>query len=139
VIEKQFKVKQAQEICVRKAKEKYEQDCLRANVYTAQCLLVQGKTLDRCNFKLDRARQNAQASQRNFASFTRALQETAVSWEQEWKAFCDSCQDLEDDRMSFMKDNVRAYADAVTSVCMRDVEVRLSCFIAWFRLMYMLR
>ena len=41
-IEKDFKTKQTQETYVNKAREKYEQDCMRINSYTAQSSLVQG-------------------------------------------------------------------------------------------------
>lgn len=44
-------------------------------------------------------------------------------WEQDWRAFCDACQDMEEDRMEFMKDNMWAYANAVSTVCVTDDEV----------------
>ncbi|KAI0253720.1 hypothetical protein BJV78DRAFT_1372182 [Lactifluus subvellereus] len=121
-IEKQFKTKQAQEAHVNKAREKYEQDCLRINAYTAQSTLVQGKDLERISVKLERAQQTVHANEREYANFARALQDTAVKWEQEWKQFCDSCQDLEEERMEFTKDNVWVYANAVSIVCVSDDE-----------------
>lgn len=124
-IEKQFKVKQAQEAHVAKAREKYEQDCLRINSYTAQSTLVQGKDLEKLQMRLDRTQQTVQANERDFANFSRALAETVGKWEQDWKVFCDSCQDLEEERMEFMKDNVWAYANAISIVCVSDDEVRL--------------
>ncbi|KAI9441792.1 hypothetical protein H4582DRAFT_1875208 [Lactarius indigo] len=121
-IEKQFKTKQAQEGHVNKAREKYEQDCLRINAYTAQSTLVQGKDLERISVKLERAQQTVHANEREFSNFARALQDTVSKWEQEWKQFCDSCQDLEEERMEFTKDNVWAYANAVSIVCVSDDE-----------------
>jgi hypothetical protein len=124
-IEKHFKTKQAQEAHVNKAREKYEQDCLRINAYTAQSTLVQGKDLERISVKLERAQQTVHASEREYANFARNLQENIAKWEQDWRQFCDSCQDLEDDRMDFTKDNVWIYANAVSIVCVSDDEVRL--------------
>ncbi|GLB37905.1 putative fes/CIP4 homology domain containing protein [Lyophyllum shimeji] len=121
-IEREFKNKQAQEGHVNKAREKYEQDCVRINSYTAQASLVQGKDLDKINLKLERAQQTVHANERDFANFSKALQETVYRWEQDWKTFCDSCQDLEEERMNFMKDNVWAYANAVSTVCVQDDE-----------------
>ncbi|KZV67505.1 hypothetical protein PENSPDRAFT_583806 [Peniophora sp. CONT] len=121
-IEKQFKNKQAQEQHVAKARDKYEQDCLRINAYTAQSSLVQGKDLERITLKLERAQQTVHTNERDFANFARALQDSVANWEHEWKLFCDSCQDLEDDRMEFTKDNVWAYANAVSIVCVSDDE-----------------
>lgn len=123
-IEKEFKTKQAQETHVNKAREKYETDCLRINSYTAQSSLVQGKDLEKITIKLERAQQTVQANERDFANFAKALHDTVQRWEQDWKAFCDSCQDMEEQRMEFMKDNMWAYANAVSTVCVSDDEVR---------------
>ncbi|KAG6901691.1 hypothetical protein C0995_009182 [Termitomyces sp. Mi166 len=121
-IEKEFKNKQTQETHVNKAREKYEQDCVRINSYTAQSSLVQGKDLEKIQVKLERAQQTVQANERDFANFAKVYQETVARWEQEWKAFADSCQDLEEQRIEFMKDNMWAYANAVSTVCVADDE-----------------
>ena len=124
-IEKQFKAKQAQEVHVNKSCEKYEQDCLRVNAYTAQSTLVQGKDLERIYVKLEPDQQTVHANEREYTDFAPAVQESVAKWEQDWKQFCDSCQDLEDYRMDFTKDNLWAYANAVSMVCVSDDEVRL--------------
>ncbi|KAK7039169.1 formin-binding protein [Paramarasmius palmivorus] len=121
-IEKQFKQKQTQESYVSKAREKYEQDCMRINSYTAQSTLVQGRDLEKIHYKLERAQQTVQANERDFANFARAFKDTAAKWELDWKTFCDTCQDLEEDRLEFMKDNMWAYANAVSTVCVSDDE-----------------
>ncbi|KAF9222396.1 hypothetical protein BS17DRAFT_708984 [Gyrodon lividus] len=121
-IEKEFKVKQTREQHATKAREKYESDCLRINSYTAQSTLVQGKDLEKIHLKLERAQQTVQVNENDYAQFTRVLQETMQKWEQDWKAFCDSCQDLEEERVEFMKDNMWAYANAVSTVCVSDDE-----------------
>lgn len=121
-IEKQCKAKQLQEQHVDKAREKYEQDCMKINSYTAQSSLVQGRDLEKINLKLERAKQSVQANEREFANFTRAFESTVQKWEQDWKAFCDGCQDLEEARMDFMKDNMWAYANLVSTVCVHDDE-----------------
>lgn len=122
-IEKEYKTKHTQQSYVNKAREKYESDCVRINSYTAQSTLMQGKDLDRINAKLERAQQTVQANEKDFANFSRALQDTVQKWEQDWRAFCDACQDMEDDRMEFMKDNMWAFANAVSTVCVADDEV----------------
>ncbi|KAH9855884.1 hypothetical protein C2E23DRAFT_882650 [Lenzites betulinus] len=121
-IEKDFKTKQTQEGYVSRAREKYEADCVRINSYTAQSTLIQGRDLEKVHMKLERAQQTVQANQRDYANFARILQDTLVKWEQSWKAFCDSCQDMEEDRIEFMKDNMWAYANAVSTVCVSDDE-----------------
>ncbi|EAU91195.2 SH3 domain-containing protein [Coprinopsis cinerea okayama7 len=129
-IEKEFKTKQAQEAHVNKAREKYESDGMRINAFTAQSTLVQGKELDKITAKLERAQQTVQVNEREFANFAKILAETTKKWELSWKAFCDNCQDLEEQRIEFMKDNIWAYANAVSTVCVADDEscekIRLS-------------
>lgn len=131
-IEKEFKTKQTQESYVNKAREKYEQDCVRINSFTAQASLVQGKDLEKINLKLERTQQTVQTNEREFSSFAKALAETVQKWEHDWKAFCDSCQDLEENRMEFMKDNLWSYANAISTVCVSDDEVCLFVFSSSF-------
>ncbi|KAH9935203.1 uncharacterized protein BXZ73DRAFT_89541 [Epithele typhae] len=121
-IEKDLKNKQTQEGYVARAREKYEQDCMRINSYTAQSTLIQGRDLEKVHMKLERAQQTVQANQRDYANFARALQDTMQKWERSWKEFCDTCQDLEEERIEFMKDNMWAYANAVSTVCVSDDE-----------------
>lgn len=127
-IEKKFKTKQQQEFLVNQAGEKYKSDCLRINSYTAQSTLMQGKELEKIHVKLERAQQTVQANERDFANFARNLQTTVAEWEQDWKAFCDSCQDQEEERMEFMKDTMWAYANAVSTVCVSDDEVCIGAY-----------
>ncbi|KAK2463086.1 hypothetical protein APHAL10511_004741 [Amanita phalloides] len=122
VIEKEFKAKQVQESYVVKARDKYESDCVRINSYAAQSSIIQGRELEKVTQKLERAQQTVQANERDFSNFAKALQDTVQKWEQNWKSFCDSCQDLEEQRIEFMKDNMWAYANAVSTVCVADDE-----------------
>ena len=126
VIEKEYKAKQVQESYVTKARDKYEADCVRINSYAAQSSIIQGKELEKVTQKLERAQQTVQANERDFANFAKALQDTVQKWEQNWKSFCDSCQDLEEQRVEFMKDNMWAYANSVSTVCVADDEVCVS-------------
>jgi hypothetical protein len=119
-VEKKFKAKQIQESYVVKAREKYQGDCLRIASYTQQSAIVQGKDLERIELKLKRARQTVQANEKDFANFTKALSDIIPGWEADWKEFCDSCQDLEEDRMEFMRDRMWAYANAVSTICVTD-------------------
>ncbi|KAK0493078.1 SH3 domain-containing protein [Armillaria luteobubalina] len=119
-VEKAFKAKQAQEGYVNKAREKYEQDCVRINSFTAQSTLVQGKELEKITLKLERAKQTVQANNRDYVNFSKAYADTAAKWEQEWKTFCDSCQDTEEERLEFIKDSLWGFANVVSAVCVFD-------------------
>jgi prophage DNA circulation protein len=128
-VEKTFKQKQLNETYVAKAKERYEQDCHRVNAYTAQQSLVQGRDLEKVTTKLERAQSTVETNKRDYQNFTRALADTVARWDSEWKAFCDQSQDLEEERLEFMKDNIWAYANAVSTVCVNEDEVRVVAFL----------
>ncbi|KAJ7072907.1 SH3 domain-containing protein [Mycena amicta] len=119
-LEKRFKVKQTQESYVLKAREKYESDCLRIASYTQQIDVNPGKDVERLQLKLKRAMQTVQANERDFASFTKTVLEMIPPWEKDWKEFCDASQDLEEDRLDFMKDIIWMYANAVSTLCVSD-------------------
>lgn len=134
-IEKAFKTKQTREGYVNKAKEKYEADCLRINSYTAQATLSQGRDLEKIQQKLERARQTVQANERDFANFSRALQDTVAEWERDWKEYCDRCQDMEEDRLDFLRDHLWAYANAISTVCVNDDQVCFLPFLSNYRML----
>ncbi|KAF7350895.1 SH3-domain-containing protein [Mycena sanguinolenta] len=119
-LEKRFKVKQTQESYVLKAREKYESDCLRIASYTQQIAVNPGKDVERLQLKLRRAQQTVQANEKDFASFTKTVLDMMPGWEKDWKEFCDTCQDLEEDRLDFMKDIIWMYANAVSTLCVSD-------------------
>lgn len=121
-IEKSYKNKSAQEGHVAKARERYEQDCLRINACTANASIAQGKELERLQAQLRKTQATVGSNEKEYQSYVRLLDETTRKWETEWKAFCDHVQDLEEERIDFVKDNAWAYANAVSSVCVTDDE-----------------
>jgi hypothetical protein len=96
---------------------------MRINSFTAQSLLTQGKDLDKLLAKLKTVKQTVDVNERDYSNASKALVELTQKWEVEWKSFCDNCQDLEEERAAFMKDNMWAYANAVSAVCVSDDEV----------------
>ncbi|KDR75592.1 hypothetical protein GALMADRAFT_68235 [Galerina marginata CBS 339.88] len=119
-LEKKFKEKQVLESYVKKSREKYEADCVRVNSYTQQATYMQGTDLQKVQQKLQRTKQTMQGNERDFAKFTKDLTDTLPMWEQQWKDFCDSCQDLEEERVDKMKDIIWAYANSISTVCVID-------------------
>lgn len=124
-LEKKFKQKQTLESYVAKAREKYEGDCLRITSYKKQAEYTTGKDFERLQIKLKRAEQTVQANEKDLATFTRDLVDFLPEWEREWKDFCDSSQDLEEERLEFMKDTLWAYANGVSTLCVTDDQVRI--------------
>lgn len=121
-IEKLYKQKQTQESYVNKSKDKYEQDCIKINGYTAQSSLVQGRDLDKVNTKLDKAQSTVSNNDKDYQNFVRALKDTTHRWNSEWKVYLDQCQDQEEERLEFVKGNLWNYANAVSAVCVADDE-----------------
>jgi alkyl sulfatase BDS1-like metallo-beta-lactamase superfamily hydrolase len=101
-IEKLFKQKQTQELYVVKSKDKYEQDCIKINGYTAQSSLVQGRDLDKVTTKLDKAQSTVSSNDKDYQNFVRALKDTTHRWNSEWKVYLDQCQDVEEERLEMM-------------------------------------
>jgi len=124
-IEKLFKTKQFWESCVNEVREKCEQEYARIKSFKAQASLALGKDRKKINVKLERIQESIQTHERKLSNFSMALKETIIKWEQNWKSFCDDCQDMEEDRMNFMKNILLNYANAVSEVYhMADSAVR---------------
>lgn len=121
-VERLYKNKQAQEGYVNKSREKYEQDCIKINGYTAQSSLVQGRDLDKVTSKLDKAQSTVAANEKDYQNFVRALKDTTLKWNADWKGYLDQCQDLEEERLDFIKSNLWNYANAISAVCVADDE-----------------
>ncbi|KAK0529114.1 formin-binding protein [Tilletia horrida] len=121
-IEKLYKQKQTQEAYVNKSREKYEQDCIKINGYTAQSSLVQGRDLDKVSAKLDKAQATVGINDKDYQNFIKALKDTTIKWNGEWKVYLDQCQDLEEERLEFIKGNMWNYANGVSAICVADDE-----------------
>jgi hypothetical protein len=119
-VERKFRDKQGQESYVKKSREKYETDCVRIRSYTQQVTFMTGADLQKVQQKLARTQQTLQGNEKDYARFTKELLELLPTWEKEWKEFCDSCQDLEEDLLEFMKDVVWAYANSISTACVAD-------------------
>ncbi|KAF9523616.1 hypothetical protein CPB83DRAFT_775169 [Crepidotus variabilis] len=72
--------------------------------------------------RLARIKQFMIANKLDHSLFTKTSKEFSQAWEAEWKDFCDSCQDLEIDRLNLMNDVMWAYANEISSVCVSDAQ-----------------
>lgn len=121
-VEKLHRHKAAQVQYVARAREKYEHDCTKVNAYTAQSNLVQGRDLDKLMMKLERVQATVGGNDADYQSYVQALQDTTQKWNAEWKSYLDICQDIEEDRQDFLKNNLWNLANAVSTVCVSDDE-----------------
>lgn len=119
-IEKLLKTKQAQTAHVNKARDKYEQDCLRIKGYLAQGHMVMGQEERKNKAKLEKTQINMAANSNEYEAAVKVLEETTGRWNKEWKAACDKFQDLEEERLDFTKSSLWAFANIASTVCVSD-------------------
>ncbi|KAK9486079.1 hypothetical protein V1527DRAFT_512673 [Lipomyces starkeyi] len=129
-LDKLSKAKIGQQATVQKNRDRYENDCNKINGYIAQQNMVMGRELEKNNAKLEKAQIAVTASRREYQTSLRNLAETTEKWNREWKAGCDKFQDLEEERIDFLKSNLWAYTNIMSTVCVSDDEycenIRLS-------------
>lgn len=59
---------------------------------------------------------------KDYQAASKVLQETTHRWTVEWKAACDKYQDLEEERIDFLKGNLWTFANIMSTVCVSDDE-----------------
>lgn len=119
-IEKLLKVKVQQAQAVNKTRDRYEQDCLRIKGYLAQGHMVMGQEERKNKAKLEKTQIHLATSNYDYENAIKALEETTVRWNREWKAACDKFQDLEEERLDFMKNSLWSFANIASTVCVSD-------------------
>ncbi|EXJ87681.1 hypothetical protein A1O1_04605 [Capronia coronata CBS 617.96] len=119
-IERLLKTKQAQTAHVNKARDRYEQDCLRIKGYLAQGHMVMGQEERKNKAKLEKTQINMAANSNEYEAAVKVLEETTGRWNKEWKAACDKFQDLEEERIDFTKSSLWAFANLASTVCVSD-------------------
>jgi len=134
-IERLLKTKQTQTAHVNKARDKYEQDCLRIKGYLAQGHMVMGQEERKNKAKLEKTQINMASNSSEYEAAVKVLEETTGRWNKEWKAACDvggtitpkaladllqKFQDLEEERLDFTKSSLWAFANIASTVCVTD-------------------
>ncbi len=88
-IEKLLRAKTAQTLAVNKARDKYEQDCLKIKGYLAQGHMVMGQEERKNKAKLEKTQLQLSAANSEYEAAVKVLEETTVRWNRDWKAACD--------------------------------------------------
>lgn len=88
-IDRLLKTKQQQTAQVNKARDKYEQDCLRIKGYLAQGHMVMGQEERKNKAKLEKTQINMASNSNDYEAAVKVLEETTGRWNKEWKAACD--------------------------------------------------
>ncbi|KAH0089598.1 hypothetical protein KCU96_g8431, partial [Aureobasidium melanogenum] len=119
-IEKLLKTKTQQTHTVNKARDRYEQDCLKIKGYLAQGHMVMGQEERKNKAKLEKTQIQMSATSSEYEQAVKVLEETTARWNREWKAACDKFQDLEEERLDFTKSSLWSFANISSTVCVSD-------------------
>ncbi len=88
-IEKLLKLKMQQTSTVNKARDRYEQDCLKIKGFLAQAHMVMGHEERKNKAKLEKTQINLTTTSSEYESAIKALEETTGRWDRDWKIACD--------------------------------------------------
>lgn len=141
-IEKLFKIKQQQTSTVNKSRDRYEQDCLKIKGYLAQGHMVMGQEERKNKAKMEKTQIQLASTSNEYEASVKVLEETTGRWNKEWKGACDvrpfhmvvdahtnnlkKFQDLEEERLDFMKSSLWTFANVASTVCVSDDAVSIS-------------
>jgi hypothetical protein len=129
-IEKLHKSKTQQTGTANKARDKYENDCLKVKGYLAQGHMVMGQEERKNKAKLEKTQIQMSSNSSEYEAAIKILEETTGRWNREWKAACDKFQDLEEERLDFLKTSLWSFANIASTTCVSDdaswEKVRLS-------------
>ena len=88
-IEKLLKLKMQQTSTVNKARDRYENDCLKIKGFLAQAHMVMGQEERKNKAKLEKTQINMSETEREYEAAVKVLEETTGRWNRDWKAACD--------------------------------------------------
>jgi hypothetical protein len=88
-IEKLLKMKMQQTASVNKARDRYENDCLKIKGFLAQAHMVMGQEERKNKAKLEKTQIQLSDTEREYEASVKILEETTGRWNRDWKAACD--------------------------------------------------
>lgn len=92
--------------------------------------MVMGQEERKNKAKLEKTQINLATSNTEYETAVKVLEETTGRWNRDWKAAADKFQDLEEERLDFMKASLWSFANIASTVCVSDdascEKVRLS-------------
>ncbi|KAF9739935.1 hypothetical protein PMIN06_011762 [Paraphaeosphaeria minitans] len=119
-IEKLLKMKMQQTASVNKARDRYENDCLKIKGFLAQAHMVMGQEERKNKAKLEKTQIQLSDTERDYEAAVKILEETTGRWNRDWKAACDKFQDLEEERIDYTKSSLWNFANIASTVCVSD-------------------
>jgi hypothetical protein len=82
--------------------------------------MVMGQEERKNKAKLEKTQINVATSNTEYETAVKILEETTGRWNRDWKAAADKFQDLEEERLDFMKSSLWSFANIASTVCVSD-------------------
>lgn len=82
--------------------------------------MVMGQEEKKNKSRLEKAQVALTGSNAEYEAAIKALEETTGRWNRDWKAACDKFQDLEEERIDFVKSSCWTFANISSTVCVSD-------------------
>jgi len=82
--------------------------------------MVMGQEERKNKAKLEKTQISLATSNTEYEHAVKALEDTTVRWNREWKAAADKFQDLEEERLDFTKSSLWTFANIASTVCVSD-------------------
>jgi hypothetical protein len=82
--------------------------------------MVMGQEERKNKAKLEKTQINLASSNTEYENAVKVLEETTGRWNRDWKAAADKFQDLEEERLDFMKSSLWSFANIASTVCVSD-------------------
>lgn len=116
------KAKKIHEAAVDNARARFEYDCHQLKTYYDQQDFLEGKELEENNMHLERSYIAVDNSKRAYQDAIRVLAEAKERWTNQWKESCDELQDIEEERINYLKSSLWGYTNVVSTACFSDDE-----------------
>ncbi|KAL1914915.1 uncharacterized protein VTP21DRAFT_7831 [Calcarisporiella thermophila] len=121
-VEKTRRHKQLHTSYVNKAKEKHEAEITRCKDIEAQVKSSSGRDLEKIEVKLLKCRQNVRSTEKEYKSALEGQKAALKKWKTDWTAACNQYQEMEEERITYLRSYLWNYANILSTVCVSDDE-----------------
>ncbi|CAG8508515.1 5191_t:CDS:10 [Acaulospora morrowiae] len=122
VAERSLRNKQGHATLMQKAKEKYEAECIKITGLLSSRVSVIGKELEKLNMKIEKTQMSARTADQEYMQMVKTLAEATEKWNYDWRVSCDKFQDIEEERIDYLKRSLWDYTNHISTVCVADDE-----------------
>ncbi|ODV95959.1 hypothetical protein PACTADRAFT_80041 [Pachysolen tannophilus NRRL Y-2460] len=119
-IDKLKKYKDALANKLEHSRQKYELESGKVRSYYAQQHLLDGKELEKLASKAEKSNQLVQSYRHEYYECVKESNEIHERWIREWRLALVKFQELEEERIKFLRSNVWQYVNLISASCLSD-------------------